>query len=51
MLRRLLTYADKVFDLKTHLQGVTDSRLRARIETPVVVGSALVLKEPNQMKF
>lgn len=32
-----------MFDLKRHLQNITDSRLRPRIETPVVAGSALVM--------
>lgn len=32
-----------MFDLNAHLQGITDSRLRPRIETSVVVGSALVM--------
>lgn len=32
-----------MFDLKVLLQSVTDSRLRPRIKTPVVVGSALVM--------
>lgn len=30
--------------MKAHLQRITDSRLRPRIETPVVVGSALVME-------
>ncbi len=40
----MLRYADKVFDLKAHLQGITDTRLRPQIKTPVVVGSALVME-------
>lgn len=32
-----------MFDLNAHLQGITDSRSRPRIETPVVAGSALVM--------
>jgi len=33
-----------VFHLKAHLQGVTDTRLRPRIKTQAVVGSALVME-------
>lgn len=32
-----------MFDLNARLQGITDSRLRPRIETSVVAGSALVM--------
>lgn len=33
-----------MFDLKAHLEGITDTRLRPQIKTSVVVGSALVME-------
>lgn len=44
MLRRLLRYVNKVFDLKAQIQGMTDSRLRPQIKTSSVVGSVLVME-------
>jgi hypothetical protein len=43
ILRRLLRYADKVYALKTQLQGLRDDRLQPWIKTPTVAGSALVM--------
>jgi hypothetical protein len=38
-----LRYVDKVYYLKEQLQGLRDGRIRPRIKTPVVAGSALVM--------
>src|SRR5208283_1866930 len=43
ILRRLLRYVDKVYDLKEKLQELRDGRISPRIKTPVVAGSALVM--------
>jgi hypothetical protein len=43
ILKRLLRYSDKVYDLNSHLQGIRDGRIRPRIKTPIIAGSALVM--------
>lgn len=43
ILRRLLRYSDKVYDLKEQLKDLRDGRISPRIKTPVVAGSALVM--------
>jgi Transposase DDE domain len=39
----VLRYADKVFGLKAHIQGVRDGRARPRIKTSTVISSILVM--------
>ncbi len=43
ILKRLLTYADKVYNLRAQLAELRDGRTRPRIKTPVVAGGALVM--------
>jgi hypothetical protein len=43
ILKRLLKYADKVYNLRAQLAELRDGRTRPRIKTPVVAGGALVM--------
>ena len=43
ILRRLLRYADKVFDLRMRIATVKDGRIRPRIEISAVISSCMVM--------
>ena len=43
ILRRILRYTDKVFDLRQQIEGIKDKRQRVQICTPVIFSSAVVM--------
>lgn len=43
ILRRLLKYSDKVFDLSSQIETIQDLRMRPRIKTQNIFSSALVM--------
>lgn len=51
ILRRILRYSDKIFNLKAHIKEVRDNRVRPRIKTSTVISSILVMKLSRMKNF